>query len=182
MAVKIPDGHRKHDYIWLHRCLPCVAKALLFMAAALLCTAAVLRCLGAAHANQARIPHVDMTTADDSVARWAPDVVDFAVKKKLYDPSKGVPFSFSDVYDPITFSGARNGEARVYRYAIAMPCPVLRRACCDASGTEIAYDTMRLLYDVLAPLSVLWGRYLCYGVSGTDVGYAAERVLCGVQY
>mmetsp|Transcript_10679 Transcript_10679/g.25451 ORF Transcript_10679/g.25451 Transcript_10679/m.25451 type:complete len:619 (+) Transcript_10679:25-1881(+) len=70
----------------------------------------------AAHANQARIPHVDMTTADDSVARWAPDVVDFAVKKKLYDPSKGVPFSFSDVYDPITFSGARNGEARVWSF------------------------------------------------------------------
>ena len=70
----------------------------------------------AAHANQARIPFVDMTKKDTNSARWAPDVVEFAIARKLYDPSKGIPFSFSDVYDPVTFSGARNGEARVWSF------------------------------------------------------------------
>ena len=46
--------------------------------------------------------------------RWSDDVVTFAIAKKLYDPNGGVPFSFSDVYDPLTFSGARSGEARYY--------------------------------------------------------------------
>jgi dipeptidase len=69
-----------------------------------------------AHANQARIPFVDMSKPDVSVARWSSDVVDFAISKKLYDPAKGIPFAFSDVYDPLTFSGARNGEARVWSF------------------------------------------------------------------
>ena len=37
----------------------------------------------AAHANQARIGHVDMTKADAAVARWSADVVDFAIENKV---------------------------------------------------------------------------------------------------
>ena len=39
-----------------------------------------------------------------------------AVAKKLFDPDASVPFVFSDVYDPLTFSGARSGEARVWSF------------------------------------------------------------------
>ena len=69
-----------------------------------------------AHANQARIPFVDMKTGDGTTALWSEDVVSFAIEKKLFDPTAGVPFSFSDVYDPLTFSGARSGEARVWSF------------------------------------------------------------------
>ena len=43
---------------------------------------------------------------------WAPDVVDFAVKKGLYPATaKKEDFSFSDIYDPPTFSGVRLGSS-----------------------------------------------------------------------
>ena len=46
---------------------------------------------------------------------WANDTVAFAVKKGLYpkdaDPKE---FSFSDVFDPVDFTGARLCEARAY--------------------------------------------------------------------
>ena len=48
---------------------------------------------------------------------FAPDVVSFAVSKGLY-PSTADPlaFSFSDVYNPLTFEGARACEARVWSF------------------------------------------------------------------
>jgi len=76
-----------------------------------------------AHANQARITtflEQDLTENEKKTMKadifYSPDVVTFAVEKGLYDPSKKIPFSFSEVYDPITFSGARYGEARVYSF------------------------------------------------------------------
>jgi len=66
------------------------------------------------HANQARITTFLHQNVTDIF--YSHDVVSFAVEKGLYDPAKRIPFSFSEVYDPLTFSGARYGEARVYSF------------------------------------------------------------------
>jgi len=75
------------------------------------------------HANQARITTFlpeDLSEEEKKTASqdifYAKDVVSFAIDKGLYDPKSKVPFSFSDIYDPVTFSGARYGEARVYSF------------------------------------------------------------------
>jgi hypothetical protein len=66
-----------------------------------------------AHANQARITTF---SRDDPVnCLFAPDVVEVAVHYGLYpEHANPLEFSFSDVYDPVTFSGARFSEARVW--------------------------------------------------------------------
>eukprot|EP01034_Spumella_vulgaris_P027599 gene27599-34344_t len=65
-----------------------------------------------AHANQARIttfPRHDPDTL------YAKDVVSFARKIGLYPANaREEDFSFSDVYDPVTYSGARICDARVW--------------------------------------------------------------------
>ena len=70
----------------------------------------------AAHANQARI--TTFPRNDPANCLYAHDVVDMAVELGLYTRIEGDTddslFSFSDVYDPLTFSGARHGEARVW--------------------------------------------------------------------
>ena len=64
-------------------------------------------------ANQARIRTFPRDDPDN--CRYSPDVVAFARRVGLYPPSApDEAFSFSDVYDPVTFSGARHGEARVW--------------------------------------------------------------------
>ena len=67
----------------------------------------------AAHANQARITTFARDDPDNFL--YADDVVDVAVFYGLY-PSDADPsdFSFSDVYDPVNFIEARQGEARVW--------------------------------------------------------------------
>ena len=65
------------------------------------------------HANQARI--TTFALDDPESCLYAPDVIDFARSKGYY--SKSAPdasFSFSDTYDPVTFTGARFCEARVW--------------------------------------------------------------------
>lgn len=68
------------------------------------------------HANQARITTFPLDSPEDTL--YAPDVITFARKIGLYpaDPSTAPDsaFSFSDVYDAVTFSGARFCEARVW--------------------------------------------------------------------
>ena len=70
----------------------------------------------AAHANQARI--TTFPRHDPENCMYAPDVVDLAVEMGLYKRIEGDKddsmFSFSDVYDPVTYSGARHGDARVW--------------------------------------------------------------------
>ena len=65
------------------------------------------------HANQARTRTFALDDPDN--VRYAKDVVTFAQSLNLY-PADGKPedFSFSDVYDPVTFGGARLAEARVW--------------------------------------------------------------------
>jgi dipeptidase len=67
----------------------------------------------AAHANQARI--TTFPRNDPDTVLYADDVVDVAVFYNLF-PANGDPleFSFSDVYDPVSFIAARQGEARVW--------------------------------------------------------------------
>lgn len=68
-----------------------------------------------AHANQARIRTFPLNNPDECV--YSPDVISFAKRKGFY-PSNAPDseFSFSDVYNPITFSGARFCDARVYSF------------------------------------------------------------------
>jgi dipeptidase len=66
-----------------------------------------------AHANQARI--TTFPRDDPENCLYSKDVVDVAVHYGLYpEHSNASDFSFSDVYNPITFSGARFSEARVW--------------------------------------------------------------------
>lgn len=70
----------------------------------------------AAHANQARITTFPKNDWENCM--YAHDVIDMAVELGLYTRKEGDEddslFSFSDIYDPLTFSGARHGEARVW--------------------------------------------------------------------
>lgn len=63
------------------------------------------------HANQARITTFPMN--DPANCLFAKDVISFAREKGWFD-GKNKDFSFSDVYAPVDFSGARFCEARVW--------------------------------------------------------------------
>lgn len=63
------------------------------------------------HSNQARIPQFPRNDSDNCL--YSPDVVDFAVKHGLYNGTNS-EMSFSDVYCPLSFSGARLGNARTW--------------------------------------------------------------------
>merc|ERR1712137_660422 len=65
-----------------------------------------------AHANQARIRTFPR---NDSAWKYSEDVVSFAREHGIYHGSDE-DFSFSDVYDPVTFEGARFCEARVFSF------------------------------------------------------------------
>jgi dipeptidase len=68
-----------------------------------------------AHANQARITTFPMDDPDNVL--YSPDVVSFAKEHGFY-PKDGADkdFSFSDVYNPVTFEGARFCDARVWSF------------------------------------------------------------------
>lgn len=66
-----------------------------------------------AHANQARTR--EFRTNDPDHFLHSADVVSFARDFNLYHGSDD-DFSFSDVYDPVTFDGARACEARVFSF------------------------------------------------------------------
>ncbi|HSN50222.1 MAG TPA: C69 family dipeptidase, partial [Bacteroidales bacterium] len=63
------------------------------------------------HANQARITQFPMNDPENCV--YSKDVITFARDKGWFD-GKDEEFSFSDTYAPVTFSGARACEARVW--------------------------------------------------------------------
>lgn len=67
------------------------------------------------HANQARIQTFPQDDPENCV--YSPDVISFAAMIGLWDSSRDPKdFSFSDTYDPITFSGARQSDARVWSF------------------------------------------------------------------
>jgi len=63
------------------------------------------------HANQARITTFPMN--DPANCLFAKDVISFAREKGWFEGKNG-DFSFSDVYAPVDFSGARFSDARVF--------------------------------------------------------------------
>lgn len=63
------------------------------------------------HANQARITTIPMNDPENCL--YAKDVISFARENGLYKGSDR-DFSFSDVYNPLDFSGMRGCEARVW--------------------------------------------------------------------
>lgn len=66
-----------------------------------------------AHANQARITTFPLNSPEHAL--YSPDVITFAQKVGLYPvDGSASSFSFSDVYDPVSFEGARLCEARVW--------------------------------------------------------------------
>ena len=67
------------------------------------------------HANQARITTFDQNDYDSENVMFAPDVISFARQIGAYDGADE-DFSFSDVYDPVTFDGARFCDARVWSF------------------------------------------------------------------
>jgi len=68
-----------------------------------------------AHANQARITTFPLDDPENCL--YSSDVITFAKSIGLYpEDSSDSDFSFSDVYDPVTFSGARFCDARVWSF------------------------------------------------------------------
>jgi dipeptidase len=65
------------------------------------------------HANQARITTFPLNDPENCL--YSPDVISFARKYDLYEGADE-DFSFSDIYDPVTFEGARFCEARVWSF------------------------------------------------------------------
>ncbi|MBC8343957.1 MAG: C69 family dipeptidase [Bacteroidetes bacterium] len=73
-----------------------------------------------AHANQARITTFDFQEKndwfnEDQVVFHAPDVISFA-REKGWFTGKDKDFSFSDIYAPVGFGGARFCEMRVWSF------------------------------------------------------------------
>jgi len=82
-----------------------------------------------AHANQARIQQFPLENLKTSISSknlnlinnpdveviYSHDVIDYARSKGLFSGSD-TEFSFSDVYNPITFDGARFCDARVWAF------------------------------------------------------------------
>lgn len=68
-----------------------------------------------AHANQARITQIDFKDKKHINWYWSEDVVDFARKKGYYSGTDA-DFSFSDIYNPLDFSGLYVCEARVWSF------------------------------------------------------------------
>ena len=66
-----------------------------------------------AHANQARITTIPFKDKENCM--YSPDVVSFA-REKGYFSGKDSEFSFSDIYNPIDYSGLRICEARVWSF------------------------------------------------------------------
>ncbi|CAE7558665.1 pipD [Symbiodinium pilosum] len=100
------------------------------------------------HANQARIQKFPLN--DSSTCVYSDDVISFAEKIGLWDSKlKREDFSFADTYDPITFTGARLSDARVWSF--------LSKVAADRSF-EKAYENYVLGHNVSAaarmPLSI----------------------------
>lgn len=83
------------------------------------------------HANQARITTFPMN--DEENCMFANDVISFAREKGWYD-GLNKDFSFSDVYAPVDFSGARFSDARVFA-GFNKVCSIMKQYEAYALGT-----------------------------------------------
>lgn len=73
-----------------------------------------------AHANQARTRTFPWNNPQN--VRYSKDVAAFARRIGVYNGTDA-DFSFSDVYDPVTFEGARFCEARVFSFFVQVAAP-----------------------------------------------------------
>lgn len=88
------------------------------------------------HANQARITTFPLN--DPENCKYSPDVISFARDIGLYT-GEDESFSFSDIYDPVTFDGARFCEARVWSFFSTVMGEEWSNQYLDyASGTNLA--------------------------------------------
>lgn len=98
------------------------------------------------HANQARIRKFPRD--DPENCKYSKDVVSFAREKGFYNGADE-DFSFSDVYNPVTFSGARGCD--VWRTVV---CYIISRVVCGASSVVILpvwRSTRITLWDTTLP-------------------------------
>jgi dipeptidase len=102
-----------------------------------------------AHANQARIRTFPRDSNDTIFAQ---DVVTFARSKNLYPNSSAAwDFSFSDVFDPITFGGARFCEARVWSF-FSKVAPGIKDEYLDyVSGKNLSHRMPLFVKPTLVP-------------------------------
>eukprot|EP00658_Telonema_sp_P-2_P081495 TRINITY_DN8368_c0_g2_i1.p1 TRINITY_DN8368_c0_g2~~TRINITY_DN8368_c0_g2_i1.p1 ORF type:complete len:591 (+),score=127.92 TRINITY_DN8368_c0_g2_i1:117-1889(+) len=106
-----------------------------------------------ATANQARTR--TFVQDDPENVLYAHDVVTFAQSQGLY-PTTADPklFSFSDVYDPVSFTGARLAEARVWvLFTLATKPGTMDRYLDYAQGRNLT-NRMPLFVQTMRPLSV----------------------------
>lgn len=89
-----------------------------------------------ATANQARIRTFPRDDPDNCL--YSADLVSFAQRIGLYPPSAPPEdFSFSDVFDPLTFSGARHGEARVWTLFMSVTDGAVSSHASYAAGADL---------------------------------------------
>jgi len=105
-----------------------------------------------AHANQARTRTFNWE--DPANVRYAADVADFARQIGIYTGADA-QFSFSDIYDPLTFEGARFCEARVFSFfsAVAAADVKIEQYLSYAQGYNLT-NRMPLFVPVKHKLSV----------------------------
>jgi len=106
-----------------------------------------------AHANQARITTFPRDDPDNCV--FSSDVVDFAVKHGFYPKSsKPEDFSFSDVYDPVNFEGARACEMRAWSFFRSVVSPEIMDKYEDYVQGKNLKNRMEWSYEPKNKLSV----------------------------
>lgn len=103
-----------------------------------------------AHANQARITTFPFQKKNDwfnpkQTVFNSTDVITFA-RKKGYFKGKDENFSFSDTYNPLTFSGARACELRVWAFFNHVSVD-MAQYWGYATGTDMKLDKNNNLYD-----------------------------------
>jgi dipeptidase len=102
-----------------------------------------------AHANQARTTTFARNSSD---VIYAPDVVSFAVKKGLYPASAAEEdFSFSDIYDPVSFISARFCEARVWSFFGAVSAGIREGYVDYVSGANLSHRMPLFVKPNLSP-------------------------------
>ncbi|KAL1518719.1 hypothetical protein AB1Y20_003006 [Prymnesium parvum] len=103
-------------------------------------------------ANQARIRTFPLDEPEQCL--YSADIVSFAQRAGLYPAgAAAADFSFSDTFDPLTFSGARHGESRVWSVFQRATGGALDEYAAYARGEEL-WHRMPLFVRVARPLAV----------------------------
>jgi len=107
-----------------------------------------------AHANQARIQQFPLSDPETCV--YSPDVISFA-KAHGYYPKTGsdANFSFSDVYNPVNFEGARACEMRAWSFfRSVVGAETMDKYCDYVQGKDLTHGRMEWSYKPSKKISV----------------------------